>query len=144
MFARVPIHVRNLHRDLSLERAINARLVAELQSARAAMVTASHGIEATVTRYKSEVAMLDDPESKSPVPVDDTMLESESALKLLKQLENLYEVQRERLENEVDALTTQTDDWVDLAEKLTQQLGDDSNVSVTHCYRPVFVGDFLF
>mmetsp|Transcript_26563 Transcript_26563/g.69875 ORF Transcript_26563/g.69875 Transcript_26563/m.69875 type:complete len:800 (-) Transcript_26563:923-3322(-) len=143
LFAKVPIQVQKITTDLGFERDLNAELLAKLRRARRAirecageMETLLEGIAPTKTRASTAGPAID-ATSSTAGPADTKFLaeidsataeESESATVLIKHLETLYEMQRGRLEGELDAARDMCDKWVTAADKLSQQLSDGATL----------------
>eukprot|EP00037_Helgoeca_nana_P002847 m.36582 g.36582 ORF g.36582 m.36582 type:complete len:792 (+) comp12869_c0_seq2:390-2765(+) len=143
LFAKVPQQVHKITADLGLERDLNAELLAELRRARRAIKECSQEMEILMEEIAPTAPDETAVESDTLVPDSNgvtganrflaqidcvTAEESQSATQLIHHLENLYEMQRDRMEHELESARGLTGMWITAADKLSQLVGDESTV----------------
>lgn len=117
MFSRVPRQVKTLRRELLESQALNREFAEEITR-----------LDDRISEICDQIEQLLKADTNAPKAqrltdrFASSVTESESGTKMLRQLQSLYDMQRQRTEHEMQELQKSNDQWITISQKLSTKI----------------------
>jgi len=118
LLSRVPRQVKSLHTEVLAQRALDRRLTEQLEIFKTSIHTLTS--ELSQMKQKDEVVTAETEHVKNELEL--AMTDSKENAKLVEEYHSLYELQRKRLENNINNLNDEKDLWAKSALSLSKKI----------------------